>query len=71
MGRKQIHAEIRGRIVSKGGESSKKVAVQLHKKIKKHQLFLVLSLIGARNYKKKYKIYFLPLPRSLVVTDFC
>ena len=35
-----------------------KTTVQLKKKIEKHQTFLVLSLIGARNFKKEYKIYF-------------
>ena len=38
-------------------------------KNRKYQLFLALSLIGGRNHKKKHKIYFLFLLRTLVVAD--
>ena len=46
-----------------------KTTVQAKKKIKKQQLFYLLSLIGTRNYEKEYKIYFLYLLRALVVAD--
>ena len=46
-----------------------KTTVKLKKKVEKHQLFLVLSLIGERNYRKEHKIYFLSLLRAFVVAD--